>query len=220
MSRLDEKAFNKCLLQSVLSKMEKRSGKVLSDHIRNYGSVRFFSYGSNLNDEDFTERMIEAAKDHELRLKRKEACLQNAKKCTLNDYKRSLKNKSGTHGAAYTIHQNGKHKIEGICHDITSVALEPFLWKEGVLSTRLIAERKYKLVEEKVVEEKEPVLILIGLKSVHAKNLDSENLQKALKYVKDICIPCTTEMKVDCTDMESTRKYLESIMVKRGLQIE
>lgn len=221
MSKPEEKALSSADLPTeILKQMGEKSRKVLVHYIDKFGKIRFFSYGSNMNEKDFRTKMLNRAKELQKPLSYEEASLVNHNKCTLEFYKRSLKNDSLQNGAAYTIHSNRRRKLEGICHDISINALHPFLKKEGMLSENEPDSRKYEIFEKQVSEEKCPVLVIIGNKTVHLKRLHDDRLRQAHKYVKDICIPGAKEMKVDYRDMESTKGYLESIMLERGLQID
>lgn len=83
--------------------------------------MRFFSYGSNMNEEKFRED----TKKHGF-----EFGLENVKRATLQGYKRILGNKSSNHGLAFTICPSEKEQTEGICHDIPLQGSKSFLAKE------------------------------------------------------------------------------------------
>jgi len=132
-------------LKSVFSKIAQCSGIALKEYIDKFcpggiSTLRFFSYGSNMNEEKFKEDTRQAGF---------EFGLVNVKKATLQGYKRILGNRSKRHGLAFTICLSENDMTEGICHDIPIAGLEAFLKKEGVL----LDEPSYELLIVRVLEE-------------------------------------------------------------------
>lgn len=89
----------------------------------NHSDLRFFSYGSNVNEVKFLE---------DTRRMGYGFGLGNAQKRVLEDYWRILGNSSKNHGLAFTIRAHEGGHVEGICHDIPIKGLRSFLKKEGV----------------------------------------------------------------------------------------
>ena len=188
---------------------------VLLNYYKKYGYIRFFSYGSNLNEADFIKRMKLMASEVDRVLNDDEAGLLNKKKCILAEGKRSLKNDSFTHGAAYTVHRNKNRIVEGVCHDITINALLPFLKKEALLPTKV---KKYQIKERKVIGEEQPILILLGKKSTALNKLSDEYMQKALKYL-ETCISGAKQNDINPEDFMATKRYLLMLMKNKGLNV-
>ena len=163
-------------MDSILSEVVKRLDynselaltSTISEAIRR---VRVFSYGSNMNEEDFKKEM----KKHGYELG-----LEGVEKRTLSGYIRVLNNKSTSHGIAFSIHRHKTGHVEGICHDIPIEALGAFLSKEGLFSWR----PSYRLIKVEVKQESKPVLSLEGLRQTTIKDLDYGQKKKALKYVR------------------------------------
>ncbi len=214
LNKQEEKTVKMILPRGILDEMEAKSRKVLEEYIEKFGKIRFFSYGSNLNESDYVKRIKTKANILQINLTDEEARLLNKKPGLLKGYKRSLKNHSITHGAAYTIHKNEVRSTEGICHDITIKALRPFLLKEALITN----EKKYfiKELEIKVNGENSAVLTLIGKRenSVALSKLTASELQNALRYVKDLCIEGSKELHIKHEDMEGTRNYIERLLNK------
>ena len=185
--------------------------KALLEYKTKYGILRFFSYGSNLNEPDFKKKMLAIADDLEVSLKPSEAGLVHKNICTLNGFKRFLKNKSSNHGAAYTINPRKNHSVSGVCHDITADALHPFMAKEALT----IQSPNYKVIEINVEGETNPVLTLVGNNSINLKELPKDDKLKALEYLK-ICIQGASILKINSDDMIATKEYLTSLIKKES----
>jgi hypothetical protein len=163
-------------LSEVVKRLDRDSELVLTGTIsETVGKIRVFSYGSNMNEEDFKKEMKQRCY---------ELCLEGTEKRTLFGYRRTLNNKSGSHGIAFSIHHYRSGYVEGICHDIPIEALGAFLSKEGLFSWR----PNYRLIKVKVEQEPKPVLSLEGLKRTSIRKLDDNQRKKALKYVRTTII--------------------------------
>ena len=151
------------------------SGLVLQEYISKYleggtNSLRFFSYGSNMNVGKFRRDTKKTGL---------EFGLENVEVGILHGFKRILGNKSKNHGCAFTICSSEGDCVQGICHDIPVICLETFLKKEGVLQS----EPTYELLIVTISNEGSPVLTLRGLKPVKPKELNCNEKLKAFHYV-------------------------------------
>ncbi|MGA3289918.1 MAG: gamma-glutamylcyclotransferase family protein [Candidatus Bathyarchaeia archaeon] len=192
-------------LKSVFSKIAQCSGIALKEYIDKFcpggiSTLRFFSYGSNMNEEKFKEDTRQAGF---------EFGLVNVKKATLQGYKRILGNRSKRHGLAFTICLSENDMTEGICHDIPIAGLEAFLKKEGVL----LDEPSYELLIVRVLEEETPVLTLKGLKPSNVDKLNREQMLQAYCYL------CKTlegakRWNVNCSDIMSMKENLHEKLIK------
>ena len=159
------------ILSEVVKRLDRDSELVLTGTISEIvGKIRIFSYGSDMNEENFKKEMEKHG--YELGLK-------GTEKRTLSGYRRALDNKSGSHGIAFSIHRYKSGHVDGICHDILIEALGAFLSKEGLFSWR----PNYRLIKVKVEQEPKPVLSLEGLKRTSIRKLSDNQRKKALKYV-------------------------------------
>jgi cation transport regulator ChaC len=185
------------ILSEVVKRLDRDSELVLTDTISEaVGKIRVFSYGSNMNEEEFKKEMKRHG--YELGLKR-------AKKRTLSGYRRSLDNESGSHGIAFSIHRYESGHVEGICHDIPIEALGAFLSKEGLFSWR----PNYKLIKVKVEQEPKGILSLVGLKRTTIRELTDNDKEKALKYVQATILGAK-RWKVNDSYMKRLKKQLSS----------
>jgi len=186
---LSEKAF--------LEKMAPNSRSVLEDCIRGkVKSVRFFSYGSNMNEKKFKEKM------------KGKIGLVNRTTATLAGFKRTLSNDSKTHGVAFSICCSPSDEVEGICHDIPIELLEDFLGKEGVLKENT---PNYRLIKVSIPNQNEPILALCGLKAISLNKLSLEKTKQALNYVKE-SIQGAECCDAEHSDMIEMKKKLEDFI--------
>lgn len=184
------------LLSEVVKRLDRKSELALTATIsETVGKIRVFSYGSNMNEEDFKKEMERHG--YELGLKRTE-------KRILHGYRRVLDNKSRSHGIAFSIHRYKSGHVEGICHDIPIEALGAFLSKEGLFSWR----PNYRLIKVKVEQESKSVLSLEGLKRTTIRKLN-DNKKKALKYVRTT-IKGAKRWGVNVSYMKRLEKQLSS----------
>lgn len=154
-----------------LKKMAPDSRSALEECIREKAqSIRFFSYGSNMNEKKFKRDM------------KGKIGLANKTPATLAGFKRTLSNKSEKHGVAFSIQCSPCDKVEGICHDVPIELLEDFLKKEGVLKRDA---PRYKIVKISIPNQDEPILMLCGLKPVSLDELSLGKAKRALNYVKE-----------------------------------
>jgi len=156
-------------------------------------SVRFFSYGSNMNEKKFTHDM------------KNKIGLVNKTTVTLTGFKRTLSNDSEGHGAAFSIRASPSDRVEGVCHDIPIELLEVFLRKEGVLKGDAPS---YRLIKVSIPYQKEPILTLCGLKPVSLDRLSLSKAKKALNYVKE------SIKGAECNDVE----HSDMVEMKRELK--
>lgn len=183
-------------LREIFGKMAMDSRSVLLDYIADkIESFRFFSYGSNMNEEKFREDMKEAGK---------EIGLINPKKRNLLGFKRTLSNKSRHHGIAFSICGSASAQVEGICHDIPTDALKAFLKKEGLLQKI----PSYKFIMVSVADEDEPILTLLGLKPTLLEQLSLGDRKKALSYLNE-SIKGAKHFEVEHSDMLEAKNTLE-----------
>jgi hypothetical protein len=160
------------ILFDTVKRLDVVSGTVLADFIsERMDAIRFFSYGSNMNEKDF---------ESEMKKQGYKLSLEKAEKRVLLGYRRALDNKSTTHGLACSIHRHKLHRVEGICHDVPIKAIGAFASKEGLFNWR----PKYKLIKVKVEREQEPVLSLEGLSKWSWEKVGDLKKQKVLEYVK------------------------------------
>jgi hypothetical protein len=188
------------IVESILLRMAQCSSIFLQDYISKFypnevSSLRFFSYGSNMNEEKFRKD----TKKHGF-----EFGLENVQKTTLQGYKRILGNKSKNHGLAFTICPFRKEQTEGICHDIPIQGLESFLKKEGLLSD----EPSYELIMVSVHNEDKPVLTLKGLKPFSIDKLNRKDKLNAYCYVCET-IEGAKKWQVDYSDMSTIKNRLK-----------
>lgn len=142
--------------QELLDKMAPDSRSTLEKCLlKKARSVRFFSYGSNLNENKFRKDINE------------KIGLVNKTTVTLAGFKRTLSNKSKNQGIAFSISCSPENKVEGICHDIPIALLEDFLKKEGVLKK----DPSYRVIEVTIPDQNEPILTLCGLKSTTIEDI-------------------------------------------------
>jgi hypothetical protein len=158
--------------------------------------VRFFSYGSNLNEDDFRE---------EMKNKGYECGLINVDKRTLQGYRRFLNNESTSHGLAFSIHYYKSGSTQGICHDIPIEALDAFLEKEGLYSH----QPKYKLITLRLSQESKPVLSLEGIRRTSTSRIDDGQKKKVVKYI-DTTIKGATSWKIDTRYLERLKRKMSS----------
>lgn len=178
-----EKAF--------LEKMSPDSRSVLEDCISEKAkSVRFFSYGSNMNEKKFKGDM------------KGKIGLVNKTTTTLAGFKRTLSNDSKKHGVAFSIHCSSGDEVEGICHGIPIELLEDFLGKEGVLKGDASS---YRLIKVSIPNQNEPILTLCGLESISLDKLSLQKAKLALNYVKESIqgAECCDAEHSDMTDMKN-----------------
>jgi len=190
-------------LELIQEKLPNRSASVLQEYGKKSpsiaeGKLRFFSYGSNMNEQKFREDT-------------KRCCYEfgliTAEKRTLAGFKRVLCNKSKNHGLAFSIHPSDKDNVEGICHDVPIEGLESFLKKEGVL----LKEPTYELILVSISEEQQPVLTLVGLKPFSMERLNYERARKALEYVI-ASINGSKRWSVDYSDMLEAKNKLREML--------
>lgn len=186
-------------LQKLLNQMSECSGEILCDYVSKYlqgkECLRFFSYGSNMNERKFREDTRNCCY---------EFGLINVQKAVLQNYKRVLGNDSKNHGLAFTIRPSEGASIEGICHDVPMKGLRSFLKKEGVL----LSQPSYELLIVSVHGEDQPVLTLKGLKPSRIGVLSYVEKSKAHSYVR-ATIEGALRWKVDSSDIQETRDKLE-----------
>jgi hypothetical protein len=177
-----------------LEKMAPDSRSILEHYIiEKAKAVRFFSYGSNMNERKLKMDM------------KGKIGLVNKTTATLAGFKRTLCNDSQNHGVAFSICDSPGDRVEGICHDIPIVLLSDFLQKEGVL---LKDAPSYRLIKVSILDQAEPVLTLIGLKPISLDDLNPRKLQLALDYVEK-SIEGARCCDVDFSDMTQEKKRLE-----------
>lgn len=191
-------------LEQILKKLSACSKGALLEYATEYAqdkvNFRFFSYGSNMNEEKFQDDMKE---------KNAELSLINPKKAVLHGYKRILGNKSKRHGLAFTICISKESNVEGICHEIPLNYLDTFLKKEGAWSK----EPSYEIIIVSVFNENLPVLTLKGLKPSCIENLGYENKLKALCYVCQ-SIEGAEKFHVNHQDMREVKEKLRTLLSK------
>lgn len=185
--------------------MAQCSSTVLQEYIskfylRKVLTLKFFSYGSNMNEGKFRDDTQKYGF---------EFGLENAKKTTLQGYKRILGNKSKNYGLAFTICPSEKEQTDGICHDIPMQGLKSFLEKEGLLSN----EPSYELITVSIRGEDHPVLTLKGLKPLSIHKLNRKDKLKAYCYVCKT-IEGAKKWKVDYSDILATKNKLEKDLSK------
>lgn len=181
--------------ESLSEGLSPESQKILERVLLNGpSSVRFFSYGSNMNEKKFERDMNTNGKGLKL---------INARKRILLNYKRALSNES-KRGLAFTIFPCKGEEVEGICHDVPIDNLRKFLKKEGLTRN----PPRYKLVDVRIVEENHPVLTLIGLCNASTKSLTDNQRWKTLQY---LCasIVGAREFSVTHNDMLEIKKQIE-----------
>lgn len=180
-----------------LKKMTPDSRSVLEEWIAaKANSVRFFSYGSNMNEKKFRLDM------------KNKIGLVNKTTVTLTGFKRTLSNDSEKHGAAFSIRASPGDKVEGICHDIPIELLEVFLRKEGVLKK---GAPSYRLIKVSIPDQKEPILALCGLNPVSLDELSLSKAKQALNYAKE-SIKGAECNDVEHSDMVEMKKQLKDII--------
>lgn len=181
-------------------KMTQRSGTILLEYTSKSSSdkvtnLRFFSYGSNMNEGKFRRDTKKSGY---------EFGLENVRTAVLRDYERVLGNRSKYYGCAFTICPSEGEQVEGICHDVPIEGLEAFLTKEGVL----LDEPSYELMIVTISTENNPVLTLKGLKPASLKELDCRGKLRAFHYV-NVTIEGAERWEVDCSDFVKIRDWLE-----------
>jgi len=187
-------------IESISKRISKCSNVVLHEYSskfmpNGFACLRFFSYGSNMNEGKFRE---------DTRRNGYEFGLENVKKGVLKGYKRILGNKSEKHGLAFTICSSERDQVEGICHDVPIKGLNSFLKKEGLL----LDEPSYELVIVSVSDQNNPVLTLKGLKPSSLEKLDSGGKLKVYCYVSTT-IEGAERWNVDYQDILEIKKALE-----------
>jgi hypothetical protein len=186
--------------RSFLNKIREDSRSVLVDYIfEATNSVRFFSYGSNMNEKKFKTDM------------NGKLGLINKTTITLKGFKRTLSNRSKGQGIAFSICESPYDKVEGICHDIPISSLDIFLKKEGVLNSD---NPSYRIIKVSISGEQLPVLSLQGLKPMSITELSFEKAKLALNYVK-ISIQGAKCCDLDYKDMIDAKTILEDIIRKK-----
>jgi hypothetical protein len=183
--------FNRLLICSELTLRE-----YISKYVdENETGLRFFSYGSNMNEGKFRKDTKKAG--HEFGLK-------NVTVGVLHGFKRILGNKSKNHGCAFTICHSEEDFVQGIIHDIPITGLEAFLKKEGVS----LSEPTYELALVTISNEKHPILTLKGLKPFRPENLDCREKLLAFHYVST-SIEGAERWGVEHADMLEIKDWLE-----------
>jgi hypothetical protein len=187
--------------QKMLEKMAPDSRSTLEECImKRAQSVRFFSYGSNMNEGKFREDMGG------------EIGLVNRTTVVLTGFKRTLSNGS-RRGIAFSISCSPEDKVEGICHDIPIEHLERFLKKEGVLKKD---DPSYRIIKVTIPDQNEPILTLCGLKSKSIEQLGLEEAKKTLEYVKK-SIKGAECCNINPLDMKKNKEELQKfIKTKRN----
>lgn len=195
-------------VEDVVNKVEERSkcsGLAIKSYLtyfkkanKELRSLRFFSYGSNMNESKF---MLDTGGLE------KGFGLINRTKCTLRGYKRILGNHSENHGLAFTICPARGENVQGICHDIPVDKLESFLRKEGLFLSPPKSP-SYELLLVSVSEEKSPVLTLKGLKPA---SIDSRTCLKKLRALCYVCVSIqgAKSLDVNCSDMDESKDQIE-----------
>lgn len=194
-------------LEKIVKKMSRHSSNILREYFLKFvpneaTSLRFFSYGSNMNEKKFRKDTKKAGYEFGLR---------NVERRVLQGYKRFLGNDSVKHGLAFTIAPSEIEQLEGICHDVPIKGLKAFLKKEGVL----LDEPSYALVIVSVSDEANPVLTLRGLKRSSIANLDFRRKLQAFCYVS-LSIEGAERWKVEHSDMTEVKSQLEKELCKRS----
>lgn len=195
-------AYMQKKLKPILKKTAQHSSMVLLEYISESMpngaiSLRFFSYGSNMNEEKVRE---------DTRKKGYEFGLENAERRILEGYKRVLGNISANHGLAFTICPSEERKVEGICHDVPIEGIKAFLRKEGVLSI----DPSYELIMVSVPGEDHPVLTLRGLKPSSFENLVGKLKLKAFCYMC-LTIEGAKRWNVDYSDILEVKKISKNL---------
>lgn len=187
--------------KALLKKMEPDSRAILEEYIwEKAKSVRFFSYGSNMNEKKFKRDM------------KGKIGLVNKTTATLAGFKRTLSNKSEKHGAAFSICCSSGDAVEGICHDIPIELLEDFLKKEGVLKGDASS---YRLIKVSIPYQNEPILTLCGLKPVSLDELSVKEAKRTLNYVKE-SIQGAKCCDAEHSDMIEMEKKLQDLIRTKG----
>jgi diadenosine tetraphosphate (Ap4A) HIT family hydrolase len=191
------------ILNEIYKKMQPRSGKVLSKYVSEFtlnvdAHLRFFSYGSNMNEEKFRV---------DTRRGGYEFGLFNPKKRVLPQYERVLGNESIKYGLAFTICPCESEHMEGICHDVPIGGLDSFLQKEGLF----LDKPSYELIVVSVSDEEHPVLTLKGLKPSSYEKLDCRSKLSALLYL-DISIMGAERWNVEHSDMLKMKELIEEAL--------
>ena len=189
-------------MEDYLQKLLKQMSEYSSEILRNYcvkipsrnRDLRFFSYGSNMNESKFREDTRNCGY---------EFGLINVRKAVLQDHKRILGNDSKNNGLAFTIRPSKGDSVEGICHDVPMKGLYSFLKKEGVL----LSQPAYELLVVSVEGEKSPVLTLKGLKPSRIEMLSYLRRCKAFHYVR-ATIEGAQRWQVDFSDIKETGERL------------
>jgi hypothetical protein len=124
-----------------IEKLADDSRAVLIEYLAEHTQyVRFFSYGSNMNEKKFYTDMKENAGKLGLKLSKEDESKleldEFAEKRVLENFSRHLSNTSINHGRAFSICCSVGSKVEGICHNIHVSVLPAFLKKEGLFSKR------------------------------------------------------------------------------------
>lgn len=192
-------------LEPVLKRMDQQSSMVIWEYFSKFipngaTNIRFFSYGSNMNEGKFREDTRE--KGHEFGLIK-------AEKRVLQGYKRDLGNSSVRHGLAFTILLSKRDQIDGICHDVPIEGLEAFLSKEGVLSKK----PSYELLKVSIEGENYLVLTLKGLRPSKIKELDWEKKLKTFCYVR-ATLEGTKRWNINDEDILEIKERLEKELCK------
>jgi len=180
--------------EDVVKKLPLESKSVFEGIPKDSASIRFFSYGSNMNEEKFKIDMKEAGK---------EIGLISPQKRTLENFKRTLSNES-KHGLAFTIIHCKGEAVEGICHDIPLQELDAFLKKEGLY----LKSPRYRLIQASVADDKEFVLTLQGLCPSTIERLDNEGKWQTLRYVCE-SIMGAKNFDVNHSDMLEVKQRIE-----------
>jgi len=167
------------------------------------GFIVFFSYGSNMNEEDFEKEMREAKRTLNSTLDESRLKLIKPRKRVLEGFKRTLGNRSIYHGAAFSICPDANSRVEGICHDIYISSLPVFLKKEAMLSKN----PNYRIIKTEVKDENQSVLTLLGVKPKRLMDIEEKDRPKALDYVKK-SIDGAERFSVDHSDMDKVANYL------------
>jgi len=161
-----------------------------------YPSSTWFSYGSNLSEIDFRNRM----KDRGYELGH-----LNPIRAKLDGWRRELANAS-KHGLAYTIVRGTSSTVEGLLHEVPVEALPAFLRKEGVLDpgyrVRSDATRSYDIIKIVTSEPNQEALTLFGR---CPKPLDqvTHNMLQQLKTYVEVSLEGAKSYQLNCSDMIS-----------------
>jgi hypothetical protein len=207
-------------LDELITQYGREHGLSKSDF--NSSSV-WFSYGSNLSETDFKDRM--KGYDYELGH-------LNPIRARLDGWRRELANASKKHGLGYTIVEcptSPALTVEGLLHEIPLKALPAFLRKEGILNqichVKCDSTRSYDIQRITASEPSQEALTLIGRCRKALDQVENEMLHKLEKYVEDsICganfynLNCSDMISdLECVRERSKTAQNDASTVKNGL---